>query len=84
MTQAEFGTYLVFAAAVCLVLAVVNAFRSRFPLALACLALGATVILYRNGATESLLGISAIVTGTFLVLDVAMRIRRQPKGSSEK
>ena len=84
MTQAEFGTYLVFAAGVSLILAIVNAFRGRFMLAGGCLAVSGALILYRGGSSEAVVGLAGIVAGIFLVLDMVIRVRRPPGGTAKK
>lgn len=84
MTQAEFGSYLVFASGVCLVLAILNAIRARYFLAGACLSVAAAMISYRNNYGEAAVTFAAIVAGAFLMLDLASRLRKQPGEAPRK
>ena len=81
MTAAEFGTYLVFAAAFSLVLAIANAIRGRFFLAGACLAVAGGAIAYRSASGDLAVVIAGVAGAAFLVGDIANRLRRDPKGA---
>jgi hypothetical protein len=84
MTAGEFGTYLVFAAGFCLVLAVVNAVRGRFFLAGACLAVASGAIAYRASASDATIAVAGVTVAMFLVGDLATRLRRNARGAPKQ
>lgn len=84
MTAGEFGTYLVFAAGFCLVLAIVNAVRGRFFLAGACLAVAGGAIAYRAASGDATIAIAGVVVAAFLIADLASRLRRNANGAPKR
>jgi hypothetical protein len=90
MTRPEFDFFLLFAAGLCVVLAIANAFRSRsrgpsaYFLSGACLAFGAAMLLYRADANSTSITLAGVLAFAMLIGDFVLRARGHRAPGAQK